>query len=140
MKPTNTDAHHKLTAAAFTLIEVMIALGILFVATFAILGIISNGLRNARALQKKTVDAGIVAAETSLTNALTEGLDSGDFEGMHPGFVWTRDIREVSSNKLFQVDMIVQRDSQSGPVESKLSILLFRPQSKPGSLDGGFGR
>src|ERR1041384_4885106 len=64
-------------SAAFTLIEVMIAMFIFFVAVFTILGVVSNALRNARALQRKTVDAGMVAAQVSLTNALHEQLEEG---------------------------------------------------------------
>jgi len=122
--------------AAFTLIEVMIALGIFFMAMFAILGLVSSSLRSARALQRKTVDAGMVAAELSLTNKLTEGLESGDFGDMYPDFDWTRDIYEVGTNGLFQADMIVQRRG-GGPVESKLSVLLYRPESPKGSLSRG---
>jgi general secretion pathway protein I len=122
-------------ADAFTLVEVMIALGIFFMAMFAILGLVSNSLRNARALQRKTVDCGMVAAELSLTNKLTEGLETGDFGDLYPDYEWTRDIYEAETNRLFQVDMIVQRRS-GGAVESKMSILLFRPESPPGSMDG----
>ena len=52
--------------AAFTLVEVMVALGIFFMAMFTILGLVSNSLRNARALQRKTVGCGMVAAQLSL--------------------------------------------------------------------------
>lgn len=124
---------------AFTLVEVMIALGIFFMAMFAILGLVASSLRNARALQRKTVDCGMVAAQLSLTNKLTEGLETGDFGDLYPDFEWTRDIYEVETNGLFQTDMIVQRRA-GGVVESKLSILLFRPDSPPGSLSGGLRR
>jgi len=40
------------SARAFTLLEVMIATGILFVAIFAILGLVFANLRNARLLQQ----------------------------------------------------------------------------------------
>jgi hypothetical protein len=118
---------------AFTLVEVMIALGIFFMAMFAILGLVANALRNARALQRPTVDCGVVAAQLSLTNKLTEGLETGDFGDLYPDYEWTRDIYEVETNGLFQADMIVQRRA-GGTVESKMSILLFRPDSPPGSL------
>lgn len=123
-------------ATAFTLVEVMVALGIFFMAMFTILGLVSNSLRNARALQRKTVDAGMVAAQLSLTNKLTEGLETGDFGDLYPEFEWTRDIYEAQTNGLFQVDMIVQRRA-GGTVESKMSILLFRPESPQGSLSRG---
>ncbi len=127
---------HRGRRAAFTLVEVMIALGIFFMAMFAILGLVAASLRSARALQRQPVDAGMVAAEISLTNKLTEGLETGDFGESHRGYEWSRDVYEVGTNGLFQVDMIVQRRSD-GAVESKLSILLFRPESPQGSLSRG---
>jgi type II secretory pathway pseudopilin PulG len=123
--------------SAFTLVEVMIALFIFFMAVFTILGVISNALRNARLLQRKSVDAGMVAAQISLTNRLVEKFETGDFEDMYPDHEWTRDTYEVGTNGLFQVDMVVQRRSGNEPVESKMSILLFRPESPPGSLSHG---
>ena len=133
---TRVSRHNK---TAFSLIEVMIALGIFFMATFAILGVVSNGLRNARALQQKSVSASMVAAQLSLTNKIYEGLDTGDFGDMVPGFNWQMDKYEVGSNGLFQVDMIVLRD-RSGITESKMSVLFYRPESPKGSLSGGAGR
>ena len=44
---------------AFTLLEVMIAAGIFFMAIFAILALVSSNLKNARLIQKSHVDAGI---------------------------------------------------------------------------------
>ena len=125
--------HH----SAFTLVEVMIALFIFFMAVFTILGVISNSLRNARLLQRKSVDAGMVAAQVSLTNRLTEQFETGDFEEMYPDHEWTRDTYEVGTNRLFQVDILVQRRSGNQPVESRMSILLFRPESPAGSLSRG---
>jgi len=123
-------------AAAFTLVEVMIALGIFFMAMFTILGLVANSLRNARALQRQPVGCGMVAAELSLTNKLVEGLESGDFGNIYPDYEWTRDIYEKETNGIFQIDMVVQRRG-GGPVDSTMSILLFRPDSPPGSLSRG---
>jgi type II secretory pathway pseudopilin PulG len=125
---------------AYTLIEVMIALLIFFMAVFTILGLISNSLRNARILQRKQVDSGMVAAQISLTNRLTEEFVSGDFEDMYPDYEWSTDTYEAATNGLFQVDMIVQRRSGNQPVESKMSILLYRPESPAGSLSRGIPR
>jgi len=121
--------------SAFTLMEVMIALAIFFMAVFAILGLMSSVLRNARLLQnKKGVDAGMVAAQyLCLTNKLVEEVQSGDFGDMYPDYNWTMDTYEAATNGLFQVDIIVQRGS-SGAVESKMSVLRFAPDSSPGSL------
>jgi Tfp pilus assembly protein PilV len=125
---------------AYTLVEVMIALLIFFVAVFAILGLVSNSLRNARALQRRQVDCGMVAAQISLTNRLAEEFVSGDFEDMYPDYEWSSDTYEVATNGLFQVDMIVQRRSGNQAVESKMSILLYRPESPAGSLSRGVPR
>ena len=113
---------------AFTLLEVMIASGILFLCLFAILELLSTSLRGARILQRTTVDAGMLAAELSLTNKLSEGTESGDFGKLYPDFRWTREIQEASTNGLFEVDFTVYRRGVQTP-ESHLSLLLFRPES-----------
>lgn len=129
---------------AFSLLEVMIAIGVFFMAVFAILGLVSSSLENMRRLQRPIVDAGLVASELSLTNQLTEGTASGDlgeFLGKsYQDYMWTYAIQEVQTNKLFQVDFILQDDSHGRAVVSKMSILLFRPQSPGGSLDGATTR
>ncbi|MGO8836282.1 MAG: hypothetical protein ACLQAH_08040 [Limisphaerales bacterium] len=129
---------------AFSLLEVMVAIGIFFMAVFSILGLVSSSLANARRLQRPIVDAGELASELSLTNQLVEGTASGDlgeFLGKaYQGYTWTYAVAEVQSNKLFQVDFIVQNDSPGRPVVSQMSILLFRPQSPAGSLDGATTR
>ena len=83
----------------------------------------------------------MLAGELSLTNQLVEGTASGDLSEFlgkaYQGYTWTYAVQEVQSNKLFQVDFIVQDDSPGKPVVSKMSVLLFRPQSPAGSLDGG---
>lgn len=114
----------------FTLVEVVVASFILAVGLGGILLICSNGLRAARMLDRVHVDAGSLATMLSLTNRLEEGVDSGDFGDLHPGYQWTREIRLVGTNGLFQVDFVVT----SGVVadESRLSILLFRPASTQG--------
>jgi hypothetical protein len=117
---------------AFTLIEVMIASGILFVCLFAILGLLANLLRNARALQKVPVDAGLLAAELSLTNKLSEGTDSGDFRHLgdaYRDYQWTSDIFLAETNGLFAADLTVTRRGRGANSDSKMTILLFRPES-----------
>jgi len=125
---------------AFTLLEVMFAVAAFFAASFAILALISTSLGSARALQQPMVDAGELAGQLSQTNSLVEGEESGDLSELlgkgYQGYTWTYDIQEAQTNKLFQVDFVVQRDSSDKAVVSKMSILLFRPASPAGSLDG----
>jgi len=118
--------------AAFNLIEVMIAMAIFFTAVFAILGMVSNTLRNARVLQETGVDLGLPAAELTLTNRLTEGLESGDFGDLYPGYEWTREVVLVGSNGLFRADIVVRGGRGRRPTEARMSILLFRPDSPVG--------
>ncbi len=126
---------------AFTLIEVMFAMVAFCLATFSILALVSNSLADARRLQRPMLDAGVVASWLSQTNQLVEGTytkNLGDLLGdAYDNYDCTYDIEEVQSNKLFQVDFVIQGDSRDKPVVSKMSILLFRPASPAGSLDGG---
>ncbi len=115
--------------AAFTLVEVLVASAILAIGLMGILLVCSTGIRNARALDRVHVDATSVAAELSLTNRLEEGFDSGDFGEFHPGYVWEREITQVMTNGLFRVDFAVWSASDRSATESKMTILLFRPDS-----------
>ena len=63
---------------AFSLLEVMIAIGLLFMGTFAILALNSSSLNNVRRLQRPLVDASALVSQLSLTNQLVEG----DFSGL----------------------------------------------------------
>lgn len=126
---------------AFSLIEVMIAIGIFFLATFAILGLISSSLANARRLQRPLVDASALLSQMSLTNKLVEGTYSGNLGDAlgraYADYRWTGEIIEVGSNKLFQADFIIQPARGGNEVISRVTTLFYRPQSDPGSLDGG---
>lgn len=121
---------------AFTLLEVVIALSIFFIAMFAILDLTGQSLRTARALRQTTVTASTLAAELCLTNRLEEGAESGDFGDLYPGYTWTRDIKlweTAPTNGMFQVDFTVYAHTgRKSRVESKMSILLFRPDSTQG--------
>ena len=116
----------------FTLIEVMVASVILVAGLAGILMICSNGLRTARILDRVHVDAGSLASVLSLTNRVEEGADSGDFGDVHPGYRWSREIREVGTNGLFQADFLVYSSQDQRGTESRMSIMLFRPQSVRG--------
>jgi hypothetical protein len=126
---------------AFSLIEVMIAIGVLFICIFAILGVVSNGLRGARSLQRPDIDAGTVAAFYSITNKHEEGIDSGtfddlgDFPDAYRDYEWERECTEVGTNGLWLERIIVIRRSTGNP-ESTIERLVYDPQSK-GSLSGG---
>jgi type II secretory pathway pseudopilin PulG len=128
---------------AFSLLEVMIAIGIFFMASFAILGLISSSLANARRLQRPCIDASALLSQLSLTNKLVEGIYTGNLGDSlgkaYQNYRWTGEIREVASNKLFQADFIIQTAYGSRAVVSRTTTLFYRPQSPNGSMDGGIG-
>ena len=129
--------------SGFSLLEVMIALGIFFIALFTILGLISQLLRNARAFQnKRSVDAGMVQAYfLSVTNRVTEGLESGEFSdlaefnGQYHDFGWEKETTFFASNGLWQVDYRVI-NHRLGTVESSISTLYFDPTTQQGGAAG----
>jgi Tfp pilus assembly protein PilV len=118
---------------AFTLLEVMIASGIFFMAIFAILALVSTNLRNARLLSEPQVDAGMLLADLSLTNKFYEGSDSGDFGELYPGYHWSSSITQVGTNGYFQVDYIVTRPNSGPNTDRKLRAFFFRPDSPAGA-------
>jgi len=115
---------------AFTLLEVMIALGIFFMAMFAILGLVSTTLRNARALQETEVDAGSLAAQLTLTNKMYEGTYNGDFGDAYPGYSWDRYDTYIT-NGLWQSDFVVHHRVGRRDVDTTMSIFVFSPDSQP---------
>ena len=132
-RPSNSET-------AFSLLEVMIAMGIFFVAIFGILELTSQSLGAARRLQRNEVDITTLAAQLSLTNRLEEGFESGDFGDLNPDCLWSRTITEVSSNGLFRVDFSLHeptRNRKAPMTERHLSILLYRPGSAGGGLNLG---
>ena len=129
--------------SAFTLLEVIVACAIFFMVAFAVLAVVTQGLVAARSLQHREPDAGLLAAVMTLTNKIEEGSESGSFEdlypGLYPGYNWTREAYEIASNGLFQVDFTVfQTGGKKGALETKMSILMFRPGSQ-GRLSPGGG-
>ena len=128
---------------AFSLLEVMIATGIFFMGAFAVLSLVSNSLENARRLSRPEVDASPVAGYLLMTNILVEGsyeVDLGDFLGdAYKGYRVTYNVAQVETNRFFQVDFTVRSPDHGQPVVSKLTVDYFKPQSPPGSMDGGIG-
>jgi hypothetical protein len=120
--------------AAFTLAEVVIAMGIFFMAMFTILDLMSRNLAAARSLKQTPVDFTEVVYDLVLTNRLQEVSESGDLGEQYPDVTWSRDIYLISTNGLFQVDVTVFQPSPGGMAEHKMSMLLYRPESpmRPG--------
>jgi hypothetical protein len=116
----------------------MVASGIFFIAMFAILGLVAQTLRNARILRVTRVDAGMIAAQATLTNKLYEGNESGDFGDYSSGYSWASSDEEVMSNGLHQIQFDVLHSGEQG-THSSMTIYLYRPASPPGRMSGSIG-
>ena len=119
---------------AFTLMEVMIACGIFFMATFAILALVSTTLRNARALQRGDVDAGMAAAQiyqTLKTNRQAELTGEGDFGEAYPDYSFQYSSQQYESNGLLQVDIVVNRRGMRKPIDA-MTIWVYNPDARTG--------
>jgi Tfp pilus assembly protein PilV len=114
---------------AFTLLEVMIALGIFFMCIFAILEVVVTNVRATRALQQPPVDVSLLIDDLVQTNKLQEGSDSGDFGELFPGYVWASDTTLVATNGLFKVEFLVTHHDGNQNTETRMSVLLWRPDS-----------
>jgi prepilin-type N-terminal cleavage/methylation domain-containing protein len=133
---------------AFSLLEVMVAIAIFSVASFAILSLISSSLANVRRLQRPMVDASPVLARFASMKKLTNGIYSGSLGDPellgkeYQGYNWTASIEQYQlTNNLFIVECVVQSASGNHEVISHLSTLLYRPDSSdpPGPFDRGIG-
>jgi hypothetical protein len=125
--------------SAFTLLEVMIAMGIFFMAVFSILAVVSNGLRNAALVQRHGVDRelGMLAAMRMATpDKEPEGSESGSFEdiapGLFPGDEWgdywqTYVQNGVVFTNLIQHELTVVHPVGGKAVVSGMVILRFEP-------------
>lgn len=124
--------------AALSLIEVMIAMTIFFMCVFAILGMVSSVLRNARALQETQVDApGTLASFLSTSNRLDEGTFSGDFGDLFPDYDYTYDVTPITNN-LVRVDMSIIGGKNS--TETHMSIFLMMQNQQLGAPGIGLPR
>ena len=122
---------------AFTLLEVMIAMAIFFVAMFSVMQLMSRGLAMARSLQQDMPSPGMVAAELyqlAATNRIDDGGSySGDFEflapDIYPDFKWAAQTYQYASNGLFKADIVVVGNRDGQPIERAMSVFLFSPRS-----------
>jgi len=120
--------------AAFTLLEVMIAVGVLFMCLFAVLALLTHSLAAARQLQThRDIDtgsiAGMIYVQLINTNSVNEGPVDVDLEEMYPGSKCRADLTQVASNGLCQIDFEVDRNSR---LEAQSHFLIYLPNFKQG--------
>jgi hypothetical protein len=123
---------------AFTLLEVMIAVGILFMCLFAVLALLSNSLATARKLQQhRTIDAGTVAGliyvQLSNTNQVSEGRVDIDLEEMYPGYKCDVDLQEAATNGLCDIEYRVTDPKRQYDLHSH--FLMYLPKLQKGGIN-----
>ena len=121
---------------AFTLIEVMLAITIFFMAMFAILCVLSSGVHAASILRTSGPTAGMVAGFYYATNKIEEGIDAGDFSDIagYEKYTWKSEAREVATNGLFQMEFVVF--DPSGQPSSTLDVLFYKANSGNNQRNG----
>jgi hypothetical protein len=120
------------STGAFSLMEVMIASGIFFLATFTVLALVSAALRNARALQRGDVDAAMAASQVYQllkTNRQAEVSGSGDFGTAYPDYSFEFASGQYQSNGLLQVEIVVKRRGSRKPVDTAI-VWVYAPEAK----------
>ena len=125
--PAASRSRRRRLLAAFTLLEVMIAMGIFFMCIFAILEVVATNLRGARSLQNPPVDVSLLIDDLYQTNKLQEGNDSGDFGDLYKDYQWSSETTQVATNGLFKVEFLVTHRGDNN--QTRMSVLLWRPDS-----------
>jgi len=125
---------------AFTLLEVMIAVGILFMCLFAVLALTANSLASARKLQQhKDLDAGtfesMIYTQLANTNQIDEGVADVDLGDEYAGYPHTVDCEVYGTNGLWDVEYDVANPQRKAEVHGH--FLVYNPNGKRG---GGISR
>jgi hypothetical protein len=124
------------SARAFSLIEVMVATTIFFMAMFSILGVLCAGIHAASILRTSGPTAGMAAGYYFVTNQIQEGTDAGDFSDIagYQGYQWRSSAVEVATNGLFKMEFEVF--DPHGNRSSILDVLIYNPTSSGGQHMG----
>ncbi len=120
--------------AAFSLVEVMVALLVLGVAIVGLAEGITSALRSIKDSEWQTTAAFLAAGQIELLRAdgfLSEGVSEGKGSGALAQYEWTGTVTETPISGLFEVAVEVRRAANPA-VLYELRTLLFEPPA--GSL------
>jgi hypothetical protein len=112
---------------AFTLLEVMIALGIFFMFAFSILAMVSNTVRNARSLRRPQIDAGMAASEFVATNRFHYGSRSGDFGDVLENYSWDSEFEQFRECTNLGVAVVTLKGGNRHEPPQVITILKYDP-------------
>jgi general secretion pathway protein I len=105
-------------AGGFTLIEVLVALGILATSLVVLLENVSSSIRLSAISRDLTVAAMIARdkmTEIELDGKYVIGNEEGDFEDRYPGFWWTTAVQEGLFPGVLQVDLTIFWGEKDAP-------------------------
>jgi hypothetical protein len=119
--------------SGFTLLEVMIAVAILFMCLFAVLALTSNSLRTARQIQRhRDLDAGSFVGyfyvQLANTNRIDEGPAEIDLGDSFPGFKSAIDCQIAGTNGLWDVEYDVAEPTRKAEVHGHFFV--YNPSSQ----------
>jgi hypothetical protein len=117
----------------FTLLEVMIAVGILFMCLFAVLALTANSLASARKIQQhRDLDAGSFVGyfyvQLANTNRIDEGPADMDLGDSFPGFKTGLDCEKAGTNGLWQIEYRVAEPTRHAEVHGYFFV--YNPNSQ----------
>lgn len=113
--------------AAFTLVEVMVAIVILAIALTGLTQGITTALASSKESESQATAALFAAGQVELLRAesdLTDGTDQGDCGAALPLYRWKETISPTDIDGLHDVDVVVE-NSQTGAEIYELRTLLF---------------
>lgn len=112
--------------AGFTLIEVIVALGVFSLAAVSLMSVNAQSLRAARVIEEKTLAR--IVADTVLTEALIDpapmavGRTTGSSTQLQRVFLWRRTVTPSPQQGLLIVEVDV-RAREDGPIMSRAATL-----------------
>ena len=123
----------KHSRSGFTLLEVMIAVGVLFMCLFAVLALTTNSLRSARKIQqRRDLDAGSFVGyfyvQLVNTNRIDEGPADIDLGDAFPGYKTALDCELAGTNGLWDIEYRVAEPTKQAEVHGH--FLLYNPNSQ----------
>jgi prepilin-type N-terminal cleavage/methylation domain-containing protein len=113
--------------AAFTLVEVMVAIVILAIALTGLTQGITTALASSKESELQATAALFAAGQVELMRAesgLTDGTDQGDCGAALPLYRWKQTVSPTDIDGLHDVDVVVE-NSQTGAEIYELKTLLF---------------
>jgi hypothetical protein len=130
----------KHSRSGFTLLEVMIAVGILFMCLFAVLALTTNSLRSARKIQqRRDLDQGSFAGyfyvQLANTNRIDEGPADIDLGESFPGYKTALDCELRGTNGLWDIEYRVTEPTKHAEVHGYFFV--FNPNSQKGGIKPG---